>query len=87
MHGNVAVALAGDEHNGRRRCGHCTEILILGDNQSVSPPVRDSSGWFCSEECLRRFRRRAAGEEVEPYYGEQLEQGFRMLNASHDTDW
>jgi hypothetical protein len=87
QHMNVDEIPRESSQSRRRRCACCGEPLDPEDRRSLCLPGRGSSGWLCSEACLDRFRRQAAGEEVEPYYGEQLEQGFRMRNDCHGTEW
>lgn len=74
------------EQSRRRRCAYCSETLDPEDRRSIWLPGRGSSGHFCSDDCLRRFQERAAGKEVEPYYGEKLDLGNKMLHASEDPD-
>jgi len=73
-----------DKQNSRPRCAFCMEAVDTDDRLSIHLTGQGSSGWFCSRECLRRLQRRAAGEQVEPYYGEQLERGFDMLHECGD---
>lgn len=74
--------------DGRRRCAYCRETFARDDRRAVCVPGhrRSSDGWCCSRECLRRFLLRAAGEEVEPYYGERLDFGFELIHASELGD-
>jgi len=78
-----------DERDSRRRCRHCREFFEADDRRAVCVLGREQGmvEHFCCTECLSEARRQEAGGDVTPYYGDQLEDGFRALDAAHGTDW
>jgi len=84
-----AVWEADDEGDSRLRCRHCREFFEADDRRAVCVfgHERGMMEWYCCTECLAKARRQEAGGEVTLYYGEQLDHGFRMLDAAHGTDW
>ena len=76
-----------DWRHGRCECAHCGEVFVREDMRATTwELVNNVTLWFCSEECRRRHEREARGEQLDPYPGQVLADGFALLHASEYPD-
>ena len=75
-----------DWEHGRCECTHCGEAFVRDDRRATWKRVGLTRLWFCSDECMRRHAREARGEQLDPYPGQVLADGFALLHASEYPD-